>query len=83
MADLSADRRTFLAQCSAGAASLAFWPQGDHSPQRPHFAARARRVLYLHMSGGPSQHDLFDHRPALARWHGEELPESVDRKSVV
>ncbi len=77
MANLSVDRRTFLAQCSAGAASLAFWPQGDHSPQRPHFAARARRVLYLHMSGGPSQHDLFDHRPALARWHGEELPESV------
>jgi len=71
------DRRSFLAQAGAGAASIALFGDGTVAPQSPHFPARARRVLYLHMSGGPSQHDLFDPKPALARWHGEDLPESV------
>ena len=70
------DRRSFLAQASAGAAAFAFWG-GTEPPRQPHFAARAVRVLYLHMSGGPSQHDLFDYKPALARWHGTDLPDSV------
>jgi uncharacterized protein (DUF1501 family) len=43
----------------------------------PHFAPRAKRVIYLLMHGGPSQLDLFDHKPELKRRHGEELPESV------
>ncbi|HEX5054120.1 MAG TPA: DUF1501 domain-containing protein [Planctomycetota bacterium] len=71
------DRRTFLARAGAGAAGLLFWRADGEPPRQPHFAARARRVLYLHMSGGPSQHDLFDHKPALARWHGQDLPDSV------
>ncbi len=71
------DRRSFLAQASAGAAAFALWPADNVPPQQPHFPARARRVLYLHMSGGPSQHDLFDYKPALARWHGQDLPDSV------
>jgi hypothetical protein len=45
----------------------------------PHFAPRARRVIYLFQSGGPSQMDLFDPKPGLARRFGEELPESVRR----
>jgi uncharacterized protein (DUF1501 family) len=73
---LQIDRRSFLAQASAGAAALAFWGNTE-PPRQPHFAARAVRVLYLHMSGGPSQHDLFDYKPALARWHGTDLPDSV------
>lgn len=38
---------------------------------------RAKRVIYLFQSGGPSQHDLFDHKPLLQKMHGEELPASV------
>ena len=42
-----------------------------------HYAPRAKRVIYLFQSGGPSQMDLFDHKPLLAERDGEELPESV------
>jgi hypothetical protein len=44
---------------------------------RPHFAPKAKRVIYLFQSGGPSQHDLFDYKPLLQKMNGEELPESV------
>src|SRR5580704_4700755 len=44
---------------------------------KPHFAPRAKRIIYLFMQGGPSQIDLFDYKPGLARRHGEELPESI------
>lgn len=43
----------------------------------PHYAPRAKRIIYLFMSGGPSQHDLFDHKPLLQKMNGEELPESI------
>ncbi len=43
----------------------------------PHFAPKAKRIIYLFQSGGPSQVDLFDHKPLLAKMHGEELPASV------
>ena len=46
-------------------------------PGLPHFAAKAKRVIYLHQSGGPSQLDLFDHKPGLAKQLGSELPASV------
>ena len=46
-------------------------------PGIPHFAPKARRVIHLHMAGGPSQIDLFDHKPALEKLHGTELPASV------
>lgn len=42
-----------------------------------HFAPRAKRVIYLFMSGGPAQMDLFDHKPRLRELHGQELPKSV------
>jgi hypothetical protein len=44
---------------------------------KPHHAPRAKRVIYLFMSGGPSQLDLFDHKPLLNQMNGEELPASV------
>jgi hypothetical protein len=40
-------------------------------------AARAKRVIYLFMHGGPSQLDLFDHKPHLSKRHGEDLPASI------
>ncbi len=43
----------------------------------PHFAAKAKRVIFLHQSGGPSQLDLFDYKPQLEKLHGTELPDSV------
>ena len=44
-----------------------------------HFPARAKRVIYLFMSGGPSQLDLFDYKPTLNKHQGEDLPDSVRR----
>src|SRR6187549_1457694 len=43
----------------------------------PHFAPKAKRVIYLFMYGGPSQIELFDHKPRLAELHGTELPPSI------
>ncbi len=45
----------------------------------PHFAPKAKRVIFLHQSGAPSQIDLFDHKPMLKRFHGQELPDSIRR----
>ena len=45
--------------------------------RQTHFPAKAKRVIYLFMSGGPSHIDLLDYKPALRRHHGEELPASV------
>jgi hypothetical protein len=42
-----------------------------------HFPARAKRIIYLFMSGGPSQLDLFDYKPTLNKMNGEDLPESI------
>jgi hypothetical protein len=41
-----------------------------------HFPAKARRVIYLYMAGGPSQVDLFDHKPKLEQLDGQPIPES-------
>ncbi len=43
----------------------------------PHLAPKAKRVIYLFMSGGPAQHDLFDHKPLLNQMNGQDLPASV------
>ena len=43
----------------------------------PHFPGKAKRVIYLHMVGGPSQMDLFDHKPGMKDWYDKDLPESV------
>ncbi|HCO83438.1 MAG TPA: sulfatase, partial [Arenibacter sp.] len=42
-----------------------------------HFPAKAKRVIYLFQSGGPSQLETFDYKPELAKWHGKEIPPSV------
>ncbi|MCR9120624.1 MAG: DUF1501 domain-containing protein, partial [bacterium] len=46
------------------------------APKKPHFKAKAKRVLWLFMHGGPSQVDLFDPKPALTKFAGKPLPES-------
>ena len=69
-----------LQRQASGAAPITL--PGAASPFRgildkPHFAPKAKRIIYLFMSGGPSQHDLFDYKPLLNKMNGEDLPESV------
>ena len=45
----------------------------------PHFAPKAKRIIYLFQSGGPSQLDLFDYKPTLNKMRGQDLPESIRR----
>ena len=68
-------RRHFL-----GAAALASLLQRDGKAKLsnlPHFAPKAKRVIYLFQSGGPSQMELFDYKPQLRELAGTELPESI------
>src|SRR5688572_25395556 len=44
------------------------------SVRTPHFPARAKRVIFVFMSGGPSHVDLFDPKPRLRELHGKALP---------
>ncbi|HCN28799.1 MAG TPA: sulfatase, partial [Verrucomicrobiales bacterium] len=48
-----------------------------HGQVTTHFPAKAKRVIYLHMVGGPSQMDLFDYKPEMAKWYDKDLPESI------
>ena len=50
---------------------------GALAARPPHFAPKARNVIHLFMAGAPSQLDLFDHKPALAKLEGKPLPPSV------
>src|SRR5678816_3481906 len=65
-----------LLRCDATAATAAVNPFKGILDQ-PHFAAKAKRIIYLFMSGGPSQHDLFDYKPVLNEMNGKDLPASV------
>jgi hypothetical protein len=46
-------------------------------PGLPHFAPRAKSIIYLHMNGGPAQLDLFDHKPGLKEFFDKDLPDSI------
>jgi hypothetical protein len=79
------NRRDFLSRSALGlgaaAASTLLHPGLQAADSgvlgAPHFAPRAKRVIYLFMSGGPSHIDLFDHKPRLQEEHGKELPNSI------
>ncbi len=47
------------------------------SPKQPHFPGKAKRVIYLHMTGSPPNLDLFDYKPKLIELDGQEAPASV------
>ena len=69
-----------LASLLAGdgfAAAPALDPKTGGLVGMPNFAPKAKRVIYLHQSGAPSQIDLFDPKPNLAKWRGVDLPDSV------
>jgi len=46
------------------------------APKKPHFKAKAKRVIYLHMSGGPPNLDIFDYKPELVKRNAENCPDS-------
>lgn len=71
-------RRQFLRCTSAhlGGAALASLLAHD-APGAAHFAPKAKRVISLFMHGGPSQMELWDEKPRLRDFHGQEIPESV------
>lgn len=76
------NRRQAIASGLAGAAGLASMStQADAANFAknliPHFAPKAKRVIYLFMAGGPSHIDLFDFKPAMRKFHGTELPPSI------
>ena len=73
------NRRQFLQHTGGGFGSLALscLIAQDNllaTARAPHFAPRAKNVIFLFMYGGPSHVDLFDPKPALNRWHGKEIP---------
>ncbi|MBC7979974.1 MAG: DUF1501 domain-containing protein [Armatimonadetes bacterium] len=79
-------RRHFLSRCTTGLGAMwmsgmgekAFGAAAESSApsllQMPQFPGRAKRVIYLHMAGAPSQHELFDYKPELEKLNGKECP---------
>lgn len=80
----SMNRRALLksSACGIGAAALAGLlardsrAEGSH-PQGTHFPPKAKRIVYLFQSGGPSHLELLDYKPRLKEFHGKELPDSI------
>src|SRR2546422_5171337 len=85
-------RRWFFRQCGVGLGSVALAsllqedkalgasaPKGSNplTPKAPHFSPKAKRVIYLFMGGAPSQLDLFDYKPTLAKYNGKPVPQEV------
>ena len=85
------NRREFLRKSGMGLGAMALgslinpmdsFSQGLNNPGKgvlgaPHFVPKAKRVIYLFQSGGPSQFETFDYKPILEKMNGQELPDSV------
>ena len=81
-------RRHFLRDCTTGLGAAWLATQGGPAfgagatrdlsrplaPMQPHFAPKAKRVIFLHMAGAPSHLELFDYKPELAKFDGKECP---------
>ncbi|MCC6417538.1 MAG: DUF1501 domain-containing protein [Gemmataceae bacterium] len=89
---LNITRRHFLRDCQVGLGALALAtltgetaPAANRSsdnpltPRPPHFRAKAKRVVYLHMAGSPPHLDLFDYKPELVRRNGQDCPQEFLR----
>jgi hypothetical protein len=87
-------RRQFFKDCSTGLGSIALasllnerlfaaptvaMKDDPLAPKKPHFPAKAKNVIYLHMAGAPSTLDLFDYKPKLNELNGKPCPESYIR----
>ena len=58
-------------------------PPNPLAPEPAHFPPKAKSVIYLFMAGGPSQLELFDHKPELQKYHGQPIPESFIKGQAV
>lgn len=85
---LNINRRKFLSRLSLGVGSFALGslliPDLFNGPDEeaiiaglPHFAPKAKRIIYLFQNGAPSQLELFDYKPMLQKMQGEDLPASI------
>jgi Protein of unknown function (DUF1501) len=87
-------RRSFFRRCAGGIGTIALADllakegraatdqpvlQDPLAPKPPHFAGKAKNVIFLFMEGAPSQMDLYDPKPALKKWHGHALPPSLTK----
>src|SRR6478609_9171745 len=86
-------RRQFFRDCGTGLGTLALasmlnerlfaLDQGLATapdpllPRAPHFAPKAKNIIYMHMAGAPSQLDLFDYKPKLVELNNQKIPESM------
>src|SRR5262245_243039 len=79
---MSVARRWFLEQCGIGLGAIAAqsllgreaFAASPLAPRKPHFAPKAKRVIFLFMAGAPSHLDLFDYKPELAKFGGTLPP---------
>jgi Protein of unknown function (DUF1501) len=80
-------RRHFFRDCGVGLGAMALESllaretqaapaANPFAPKPPHFAPKAKSVIFLFMAGGPSQFELFEPKPALQKLHGQPIPES-------
>lgn len=67
-------RRQFLERTAHGIGMMALADLLRGEERGSHFAGKAKSVIFLNMPGGPSQLDLLDPKPGLAKWHGKPLP---------
>ena len=85
---LNLNRRRFLSRLSLGIGSVALgsllipdlFSKGEEEVAMtglPHFAPKAKRIIYLFQNGAPSQLDLFDYKPMLQKMQGQDLPASI------
>ncbi len=87
----SISRRWFLQQCGVGVGAMALGElltqagfatgalssDNPFSPRTPHYAPKAKNVIFLFMAGAPSHLELFDHKPQLAKFDGTLPPEEL------
>lgn len=86
-----ATRRQFFSRCGMGIGSIALSSllskkglaaktdtrfTNPLAPRQPHFPPRIKNIIYLFMAGGPSQLELFDYKPMLAKLNGQPIPQS-------
>jgi hypothetical protein len=84
-------RRSFFRECAGGVGAIALAQLMEQegrgavaevnplAPKKPHFPPKAKNVIFMFMEGGPSQMDLFDPKPALAKWSGKPLPAEMTK----
>ena len=84
-------RRQFFKNCGTGVGSIALasllnqklfassrpFSADPIAPKSPHFAPKAKNIIYLHMAGAPSQLDLIDYKPVLKKFDGQKIPEEL------